>query len=95
MGAVNTVLVGRVGDFLVYVFFAGYFFSGLVSFVLVFLRCLGGFYLALAASTKRALFPFRSWLPKAMRAPTPVRALVHRRTLVIAGLVLIMGFVDL
>lgn len=95
VGAVNTVLVGRIGDFLVYVFFARFFFSGLEVFVFVLLGSLGGFYLALAASTKRALFPFRRWLPKAMRAPTPVRALVHRRTLVMAGLVLLLGFVDL
>lgn len=95
VGAMNTVLVGRVGDFLVYIFFAGFFFSGLGVFVFVFVSSLVAFYLALAASTKRALFPFRSWLPKAIRAPTPVRALVHRRTLVMAGLVLVLGFVDL
>lgn len=95
VGAVNTVLAGRIGDFLVYVFFARFFFSGLSVFFFVFLGSLGAFYLALAASTKRALFPFSRWLPKAMRAPTPVRALVHSRTLVMAGLVMLLGFVDL
>lgn len=48
--------------------------------------------LVLTAFTKRAQFPFRSWLPKAMRAPTPVRSLVHRRTLVTAGLILLINF---
>lgn len=46
--------------------------------------------LFLVFSTKRAQLPFSSWLPKAISAPTPTSALVHRSTLVVAGLVVVL-----
>lgn len=90
---VKTFLTNRLGDgfflvFLVYFFFQGHFKFFIYDQVLL----LVGLGLLVVFYTKRAHFPFRSWLPDAMAAPTPVSALVHSSTLVTAGLYMLFRF---
>lgn len=75
----------RLGDFIFFILFRYIITIKLVDYVLDF-----SIFLFFLAITKRAQFPFSGWLPKAMRAPTPTRALVHSSTLVLAGLVLLI-----
>nr|WAX01710.1 NADH dehydrogenase subunit 5 [Philometra sp. HZ-2022] len=90
-GAMNTIMMNRIGDAGVFLVFSGIFINGgglnsseaLIGLSLMFFM--------MSCLTKSAQVPFSSWLPKAMSAPTPVSALVHSSTLVTAGLFLMMS----
>nr|YP_009024221.1 NADH dehydrogenase subunit 5 [Oesophagostomum asperum]AGL61163.1 NADH dehydrogenase subunit 5 [Oesophagostomum asperum] len=91
-GAMNTALTNRIGDFFIFSFFSGVMFYGYYFFSFEMMCNLTIILLLLTSFTKSAQFPFSSWLPKAMSAPTPVSSLVHSSTLVTAGLILLMNF---
>lgn len=80
-----TVLTNRLGDCFLLVLLAIQFSQLINAYILTVL-------LLLTSITKRAQFPFSSWLPSAMAAPTPVSALVHSSTLVTAGIYLLIRF---
>nr|YP_010261474.1 NADH dehydrogenase subunit 5 [Brachymeria lasus]UIB40556.1 NADH dehydrogenase subunit 5 [Brachymeria lasus] len=89
-----TILLNRIGDTLILMSIGWFSMLGSWNFL--------NFYkldnlmllmmIVLAAFTKSAQFPFSSWLPAAMAAPTPVSSLVHSSTLVTAGVYLLIRF---
>lgn len=50
------------------------------------------FAMLIAAAAKSAQFPFQTWLPDAMEAPSPISALIHAATMVNAGVYLLARF---
>nr|ANZ03442.1 NADH dehydrogenase subunit 5 [Titiscania limacina] len=90
-----TAMVNRLGD--VMLMMSLVLLTALGSWNLMFLTPVGEpvwvvMFALLAAMTKSAQFPFSSWLPAAMAAPTPVSALVHSSTLVTAGVYILIRF---
>nr|YP_011001037.1 NADH dehydrogenase subunit 5 [Mastophorus muris]WPN85873.1 NADH dehydrogenase subunit 5 [Mastophorus muris] len=90
-GSMSTVFTNRIGDFCIFLFFNGLVLFSVGSLSNQFFGSLVGFMLFISAFIKGGQYPFGSWLPKAMAAPTPVSCLVHSSTLVTAG-VMLMSF---
>lgn len=77
--SIVTLVSSRFGDvrlFMLIMVGGGFLINIYVPLIIIFL---------LIILTKSASFPFIRWLLEAMRAPTPIRSLVHSSTLVAAG----------
>ena len=93
-----TILSNRLGDIFLLVGICWALNFGSCDFMyLQSLNFSGGlvviyFFVVVGAITKSAQIPFSAWLPAAIAAPTPVSSLVHSRTLVTAGVYLLVRF---
>nr|QGA74482.1 NADH dehydrogenase subunit 5 [Encyrtus eulecaniumiae] len=92
-----TVLMNRVGDVKIILSISLMFILGSGNFLFYnnFLNYFLFIMVIIASFTKSAQFPFSSWLPAAMAAPTRVFSLVHSSTLVTAGVYMLIRFNNL
>nr|AZL93491.1 NADH dehydrogenase subunit 5 [Taeniogonalos tricolor] len=87
-----TILSNRLGDIFILLTIALLMSMGSWNQFLYNNKFITSMFLILTAMTKSAQFPFSSWLPAAMAAPTPVSSLVHSSTLVTAGIYLLIRY---
>nr|QBZ38102.1 NADH dehydrogenase subunit 5 [Cemus sauteri] len=91
-----TLLINRLGDLFLILCICWSFNYGCWHYNYLFtynyLNNMIMMFMILACLTKSAQFPFSSWLPAAMAAPTPVSSLVHSSTLVTAGVYILIRF---
>nr|YP_010837682.1 NADH dehydrogenase subunit 5 [Mansonella sp. 'DEUX']WGC93691.1 NADH dehydrogenase subunit 5 [Mansonella sp. 'DEUX']WGC93703.1 NADH dehydrogenase subunit 5 [Mansonella sp. 'DEUX'] len=92
-GSMSTIFTNRIGDFCIFLFFNGFVFFSCGSLSYQFFSSLVVIMLLVSSFVKGGQYPFGSWLPKAMAAPTPVSCLVHSSTLVTAGVMLMDCYV--
>nr|AIH15728.1 NADH dehydrogenase subunit 5 [Tetranychus urticae] len=85
--AIKTFINNKMGDCLILMSMI-YSTMNLNSFKMVTLMFL------ISMMTKSAQYPFMSWLPMAMAAPTPISAMVHSSTLVTAGLFIMFRLIN-
>jgi len=87
-----TIIINRIGDALILISIFFFNSTNMLSIDLINLNYTGSIVLMASFLTKRAQFPFSSWLPAAIAAPTPISSLVHSSTLVTAGVYLSIRF---